>query len=134
AAKAEPRKRRRGCATPLSIVLVAVLVGVSWCVLHRLPTAGAPAVAGASAARPLHVSRRWRTVRLPGDASATAHFAVSSDTALRVRAGEQLYVVRPRHPLRLPDDVGDSFDVRVADYVSNADAARAKAALITLGG
>ncbi len=128
------RRKRIGCATPLLVLLLAILAGVSWRALHRSPGGGAPAVAGAVAIQPVHVSRRWRTVRLPGDAPASARFVVSSDTALRVRAAGRSYAVRPGRPLRLPEDAGESFDLRAADYVSPEDAAKAKAALSTLRG
>ena len=136
ASSPQPTVRRKGggCGLRLLILLSLLAAVLAWCGVHALRSGGPAPVPGAVAVRSLHVSRRWRTVALPGEAPATARFAVSSDTPLRVRAAGRVYALKPGRPLRLPEDLGDSIDVRAADYVSAADAARARVTLSTLRG
>lgn len=131
--RVKPPRRGGGCGLRLLLALMVAAALLAWCAVHA-GDAGPPRVPGATAVAPLRVTRRWRTTGLPGDAPASARFAVSSDTALRVRTNGRVYAVRPGHPLRLPEDLGDSFDVRAADYVTPDQAAHAKATLSTLRG
>ena len=110
-----------------------VLAGAAaWWAVKPGASRGALPVAGAVASRPLHVTRRWRRVRLPDDAPADARFALSSDAVVRVRAAGRLYAVGPGRPLRLPGDTGDSFELRAPDYLSADAAARTQVTLSTL--
>ena len=118
------------------VLLMIVAAALGWCAVR--PRAGDGGVgrgalpaAGAVASRPIRVSKRWRHVRLP-EAAADARFAVTSDTPLRVRAAGRSYAVKAGRALELPDGAGSGFDLRAADYVSAADAARAEATLSTL--
>ena len=125
-------RRRSGCGLPLLLALMVLAGAVAWWAVRPGASRGALPVAGAVASRPLHVTRRWRRVRLPDDAPADARFALSSDAVVRVRAAGRLYAVRPGHPLRLPGDTGDSFELRAPDYLSADAAARTQVTLSTL--
>ena len=130
--QAKPRRKGGGCGLRLLVALMLAAALLAWCAVHAGGD-GPPAVAGAVAVQPLRVTRRWRTTALPGDAPANARFAVSSDTALRVRANGRVYAVRPGHPLRLPEDLGDSIEVRAESAAPDA-ATHARATLSTLRG
>lgn len=133
--RTKPAARKRGgCGLRLLLALMLAAAVLAWCAV-RVGRGDVPApVPDAVAVRPLRVSLRWRTTPLPGEAAADARFAVSSTVALRVRANDRVYTVRPGHPLRLPDGLGEGIEVRAADWVTPQQAAHAHATLSTLRG